>query len=548
MSDEQIARNAADGARLPRLQRTEAAFFEPNVVEAIAAEMSPPNDLLVRILGQLGPRFGEVAALRRRSVDLLRRRLVLDESLAEIGGRLIFGPTKTHATRRIPLTPSLAAALEARLGEIEPDPMALVFTSPRGAPLRYSNFRSQVWRPALDRAAVPAGGGTRAPPLGGRRDDPRGRDGEDGSNGARARIGGVHADRLRAHLRRGSRRPRRASGDPGTGYRRDAARALAVASVPIGLLTCGDSGSGGGTRTHNLRINSPPLCQLSYPGRVGHRCYRTRKRVRVYDAASMTTDPVRDRWAAGETAFAAWLTLESPASAAAVASAGFDAVVVDLQHGHATFEHLPHLLAAITRTPALPFVRAAWNHPADLMRALDLGVRGVICPMIGSRAEAEAFVAACRYPPVGTRSYGPIQAAFGRGLEQTKAAEEAILLFAMIETADGFAQPRRDRVHARARRPVRRAGRPQPRDGARHVRRLHRPCLARRARLHRRRGRPARPHRLGSMLRRHRTPSRWPTAGSGSSPAPSTRTSCAEPPRLPSSRPAPPAAPGRVSA
>ena len=115
----------------------------------------------------------------------------------------------------------------------------------------------------------------------------------------------------------------------------------------IGPLTWCFAGSGGGTRTHNLRINSPPLCQLSYPGRVGHRCYRTRNRVRVYDAASMTTDPVRDRWAAGETAFAAWLTLESPASAAAVASAGFDAVVVDLQHGHATLEHLPHLLTAI---------------------------------------------------------------------------------------------------------------------------------------------------------------------------------------------------------
>src|SRR5688500_7289974 len=108
--------------------------------------------------------------------------------------------------------------------------------------------------------------------------------------------------------------------------------------------------------------------------------------------APMGPDPVRARWAARETAFAAWLSLESPAAAAAVASAGFDAVVVDLQHGHATLEDLPHLLAAITRTPALPFVRTAWNHPADLMRALDLGVRGVICPMVGSRAEADAFV------------------------------------------------------------------------------------------------------------------------------------------------------------
>jgi 4-hydroxy-2-oxoheptanedioate aldolase len=155
--------------------------------------------------------------------------------------------------------------------------------------------------------------------------------------------------------------------------------------------------------------------------------------------APMGLDPVRARWAAGETAFAAWLSLESPAAAAAVASSGFDAVVVDLQHGHATLEDLPHLLAAITRTPAVPFVRTAWNHPADLMRALDLGVRGVICPMVGSRAEADAFVAACRYPPVGARSYGPIHAAFGRGREHTTAAEEAILLFAMIETAEGLA-------------------------------------------------------------------------------------------------------------
>ena len=151
------------------------------------------------------------------------------------------------------------------------------------------------------------------------------------------------------------------------------------------------------------------------------------------------SDPVRERWAESETAFAAWLTLESPASATAVASAGFDAVVVDLQHGHATLHDLPHLLVAIETTSPVPFVRAAWNHPADLMRALDLGARGVICPMVGTRAEAETFVAACRYPPAGIRSYGPIHAAFGRGHEQTTAAEDAILLFAMIETADGLA-------------------------------------------------------------------------------------------------------------
>ena len=129
----------------------------------------------------------------------------------------------------------------------------------------------------------------------------------------------------------------------------------------------------------------------------------------------------------------------SPAVAAIAATAGYDAVVVDLQHGHATINDLPHLLAAIEPAPAMPFVRSSWNDPAELMRALDLGVRGAICPMIGSRAEAEAFVGACRYPPAGTRSYGPIHGAFGRGREQTEAAEAAVLLFAMIETAEGLA-------------------------------------------------------------------------------------------------------------
>jgi 4-hydroxy-2-oxoheptanedioate aldolase len=152
----------------------------------------------------------------------------------------------------------------------------------------------------------------------------------------------------------------------------------------------------------------------------------------------VTTDPVRARWAAGEAAIAAWLLLESPASAATLATAGFDAVVVDLQHGSATLSDLPHLLSALEPTPAVPFVRAAWNDPAELMRTLDLGARGVICPMVGSRTEAEAFVSACRYPPAGTRSFGPIRAALGQGYDQTARANEQLLLFAMIETGDGL--------------------------------------------------------------------------------------------------------------
>jgi hypothetical protein len=95
--DGRLSRNAAHGTRLPRLQRREAPYLTPDLVDTIAASFEQPDDLLVAILGTLGPQFGEGLALRRRSVDLLRRRLLISESLAEMGGRLVFGSTKTHA-------------------------------------------------------------------------------------------------------------------------------------------------------------------------------------------------------------------------------------------------------------------------------------------------------------------------------------------------------------------------------------------------------------------------------------------------------------------
>ena len=149
-------------------------------------------------------------------------------------------------------------------------------------------------------------------------------------------------------------------------------------------------------------------------------------------------DPVRERWAAGEVALNAWLSLEGATSASVVSAAGFDAATVDLQHGAASLESLATLVAAIESSGAVPFARVAYKDPAILMRVLDLGVRGVICPMVDSADEARAFVRACRYPPEGARSYGPIRSAFGTGREHTEAANRALLLFAQIETDAGL--------------------------------------------------------------------------------------------------------------
>jgi 4-hydroxy-2-oxoheptanedioate aldolase len=152
------------------------------------------------------------------------------------------------------------------------------------------------------------------------------------------------------------------------------------------------------------------------------------------------SDPVRERWAAGEVALNAWSTFGGASAASVLAASGFDAVTVDLQHGEQTLERLGEVVGAIDRAGAVPFVRLGWNDPADLMRALDLGARGVICPMVDTPEDAAAFVGFCRYPPLGARSYGPVRSAFGTGREHTDAANAAVLAFAQIETSDGFAK------------------------------------------------------------------------------------------------------------
>jgi 4-hydroxy-2-oxoheptanedioate aldolase len=151
------------------------------------------------------------------------------------------------------------------------------------------------------------------------------------------------------------------------------------------------------------------------------------------------SDRVRDRWVAGEVALNAWSTFGGGSSAGVLASAGFDAVTVDLQHGEQTLEGLGEVVGAIERAGAVPFVRIGWNDPATVMRALDLGARGVICPMVDTDEDAAAFVRFCRYPPLGVRSYGPVRSAFGEGRRQTDAANESVLAFVQIETSEGWA-------------------------------------------------------------------------------------------------------------
>lgn len=151
--------------------------------------------------------------------------------------------------------------------------------------------------------------------------------------------------------------------------------------------------------------------------------------------ASPVVHPLRERTADGP-AYGAWLALPDPVAAEIVAAAGFDYVCIDLQHGLADHAAMVGMLQAVARTDAVPLVRVPWLDPGWIGRALDAGARGVIIPMVNTPGQAEAAVRACRYPPAGERSFGPIRAAAVHGADhadvwcipmiETRAAVEAL--------------------------------------------------------------------------------------------------------------------------
>jgi 4-hydroxy-2-oxoheptanedioate aldolase len=151
----------------------------------------------------------------------------------------------------------------------------------------------------------------------------------------------------------------------------------------------------------------------------------------------MRKNELRKTIVGGGTVLNAWLAIASPFSAELMAHQGFDAVTIDLQHGPVDFQASVGMLAAISTTPAVPMVRVPWNEPILTAKLLDAGAYGVICPMINSRAEAEALVSACRYPPRGSRSFGPNRATLYGGTDYWQHANDEILVFAMIETRRG---------------------------------------------------------------------------------------------------------------
>lgn len=152
----------------------------------------------------------------------------------------------------------------------------------------------------------------------------------------------------------------------------------------------------------------------------------------------MRPSKIRDRWDHGQAAVSAWLSIGNAYSAEIAGWSGADGVLVDLQHGMTDVQCMISMLQAISSTPATPIVRVPACDPPVIMKALDAGAYGIICPMIDSPEDAARFVAATRYPPLGGRSFGPARALLYGGSDYFEHADRMIIRLAMIETAGGL--------------------------------------------------------------------------------------------------------------
>ena len=143
-------------------------------------------------------------------------------------------------------------------------------------------------------------------------------------------------------------------------------------------------------------------------------------------------------WADGGSAINAWLAINSPVSAEAMAKADWDTVTIDCQHGMVDLGQAMTMIQAVASTGKITLCRVPWNDPVWIMKFLDAGALGIVCPMINNREEAEAFVGACRFSPDGFRSWGPVRIPFSNPPEYKDWANRNIATLAMIETQEAL--------------------------------------------------------------------------------------------------------------
>jgi 4-hydroxy-2-oxoheptanedioate aldolase len=149
---------------------------------------------------------------------------------------------------------------------------------------------------------------------------------------------------------------------------------------------------------------------------------------------------LRQVWARGGVALNGWLSIPSTVTAEIVAQQDYDSIVVDLQHGLIDYhDALPMIQAIAAAGDATVIGRPPWLEPGIIMKLLDAGAWGILCPLVNTPDDAKALVRACKYAPEGMRSVGPTRAMMAYGPTYIQEANPVVVTMAMIETKEALA-------------------------------------------------------------------------------------------------------------
>jgi 4-hydroxy-2-oxoheptanedioate aldolase len=148
---------------------------------------------------------------------------------------------------------------------------------------------------------------------------------------------------------------------------------------------------------------------------------------------------LQEVWSRGESAVNGWLSIPSTVTAEMVALQDYDTITVDLQHGLIDYQiALPMMQAIAAASDATVIARPPWLEPGIIMKLLDAGALGILCPLINTPADAEELVRICNYAPKGMRSVGPTRAMMIYGPSYMQEANDSVITLAMIETAQAL--------------------------------------------------------------------------------------------------------------
>jgi 2-dehydro-3-deoxyglucarate aldolase/4-hydroxy-2-oxoheptanedioate aldolase len=136
-----------------------------------------------------------------------------------------------------------------------------------------------------------------------------------------------------------------------------------------------------------------------------------------------------------------WIMSASPIIAEAMGYAGYDWILVDMEHSPIDLAQTTAILQALSGTPSEVVVRVPWNDPVTVKRVMDAGARSIMFPFIQSIDEARAAVASTRYPPQGTRGVAAMHRAsrFGTVPDYLTRANDQVAVILQLETPEAVA-------------------------------------------------------------------------------------------------------------